>query len=74
MTVKLSTSNKHSSMLFPTPVGQSYSCETEDTTVELSNTEGQTAKILLRTFRLQPFIFKNEDFGPGKLQNKIFSL
>jgi hypothetical protein len=50
-------------MLFPTPVGKSYSCQSE-TSVELQDGD-VSATVFLRGFKLQPFISKKE-FGPGK--------
>lgn len=50
-----------------TPVGQSYSCQKEISVV-LSDQNVPTVKgyVLLRAFTVQPFIFKNNEFGPGK--------
>lgn len=50
-----------------TPVGQSYSCQKEISVV-LSDQNVPTMKgyVLLRAFTVQPFIFKNNEFGPGK--------
>nr|CAD7267489.1 unnamed protein product [Timema shepardi] len=59
--VHLSTSRTHSAMLFPTPVGKSYSCQ--ESSVELKNGDS-SATVLLRVFQVQPFIFKGDDFGP----------
>jgi hypothetical protein len=50
-------------MLFPTPVGKSYTCQSE-TSVELQDGD-VNATVFLRGFKLQPFISK-KDFGPGK--------
>jgi hypothetical protein len=50
-------------MLFPTPVGKSYSCESE-TSLELLDGD-VSATVFLRGLKLQPFINK-KDFGPGK--------
>ncbi|KAL7286905.1 hypothetical protein TKK_0018851 [Trichogramma kaykai] len=59
-TVRLSTSQKHS-MLFPTPVGKSYSCNEEQ---EVSMTDNKNhASVLLRELKLQPFKFKSNDFA-----------
>lgn len=61
----LSSITSHSNLLFPTPVGKSYKCERE-IEVELSSPQTHTvASILLRDFKLEPFLFKNDDFGPG---------
>ncbi|PSN45966.1 hypothetical protein C0J52_18870 [Blattella germanica] len=57
---KLVTPKEHS-MLFPTPVGKSYSCQ-EETSVELQNGD-VSAQVFLRGFKLQPFMYKKE-FGP----------
>ncbi|XP_046144515.1 uncharacterized protein LOC114879091 isoform X1 [Osmia bicornis bicornis] len=60
-TIRLSTGQKHSSMLFPTPVGKSYSCSGE-TNIPL--TDGKNyASVLLRDMKLQPFKFKNNEFA-----------
>lgn len=60
-TIRLSTAQKKSSMLFPTPVGKSYSCSKEQ---EIYLTDGKNhASILLRDMKLQPFKFKNNDFA-----------
>ncbi|XP_014205968.1 lysosome-associated membrane glycoprotein 5 [Copidosoma floridanum] len=59
-TKKLSTA-KLNSLLFPTPVGKSFSCEEEQ---EIALTDGKTrASVLLRNMKLQPFKFKNNDFA-----------
>ena len=52
-----------STMLFPTPVGKSYSCQSQ-ASVELLDDDVRATVFLLR-FKLQPFISKS-DFGPGK--------
>ncbi|KAJ4436276.1 hypothetical protein ANN_18907 [Periplaneta americana] len=54
-------SSKGHTMLFPTPVGKSYSCQSE-TSVELQNGD-VSATVFLRGFKLQPFISRR-DFGP----------
>ncbi|KAG7201938.1 hypothetical protein KM043_004643 [Ampulex compressa] len=60
-TVRLSTGQKHSSMLFPTPVGKSYACSDE---MEIPLTDGKNhASVLLRDMKLQPFKFKNNEFA-----------
>lgn len=60
-TIRLSTGQKHSSMLFPTPVGKSYACNGE---TEIPLTDGKNhAKLLLRDMKLQPFKFKNNEFA-----------
>ncbi|XP_067005281.1 lysosome-associated membrane glycoprotein 5 isoform X2 [Anabrus simplex] len=60
--VTVSTPRGHSTMLFPTPVGKSFSCQ-DETSVELHRKGVESATVLLRDFRLQPFMFK-DDFGP----------
>ncbi|EGI69659.1 LAMP family protein C20orf103-like protein [Acromyrmex echinatior] len=60
-TIRLSTGQKHSSMLFPTPVGKSYACSEE---TEIPLTDGKNhASVLLRDMKLQPFKFKNNEFA-----------
>ncbi|EFN83677.1 Uncharacterized protein C20orf103 [Harpegnathos saltator] len=60
-TIRLSTGQKHSSMLFPTPVGKSYACSDE---TEIPLTDGKNhASVLLRNMKLQPFKFKNNEFA-----------
>ncbi|XP_043500651.1 uncharacterized protein LOC122523117 isoform X1 [Polistes fuscatus] len=60
-TVRLSTGSKHSAMLFPTPVGKSYACDNE---TEIHLTDGKnTASVILRNMKLQPFKFKNNEFA-----------
>lgn len=63
----LTTSTSYGTLLFMTPVGQSYSCQKEISVV-LSDPNVPTLRgyVLLRAFTVQPFIFKNDDFGPGK--------
>lgn len=59
----LSSSTSHSNLLFPTPVGKSYNCERE-ILIELSSSQTKTvATLYTRNLKLQPFIFKNDDFG-----------
>ncbi|XP_014476025.1 PREDICTED: uncharacterized protein LOC106745183 [Dinoponera quadriceps] len=60
-TIRLSTGQRHSSMLFPTPVGKSYSCSNE-TAIPLTDGKNN-ASVLLRSMKLQPFKFKNNDFA-----------
>jgi hypothetical protein len=64
--MKLTTSKDKSSLMFPTPVGKAYQCA-EETTVQLEGSKDISASVLLRDLKLQPFIFKNDEFGPGKL-------
>ncbi|CAK9805576.1 Lysosome-associated membrane glycoprotein 5 [Anthophora quadrimaculata] len=60
-TIRLSTGQKHSSMLFPTPVGKSYACDEE---MKIPLTDGKNhATVLLREMKLQPFKFKNNEFA-----------
>ncbi|XP_003708018.1 lysosome-associated membrane glycoprotein 5 isoform X2 [Megachile rotundata] len=60
-TIKVSTDQKHSYMLFPTPVGKSYACDDE---TEIPLTDGKNhASVLLRNMKLQPFKFKNNEFA-----------
>ncbi|KAI4472508.1 hypothetical protein M0802_016752 [Mischocyttarus mexicanus] len=48
-------------MLFPTPVGKSYACDNE---TEIHLTDGKnTANVILRNMKLQPFKFKNNEFA-----------
>lgn len=65
--MRLSTVSSYGTLLFMTPVGQSYSCQKEISVV-LSDKNVPTMKgyVLLRAFTVQPFIFKNNEFGPGK--------
>ncbi|KAF5279365.1 hypothetical protein FQA39_LY05475 [Lamprigera yunnana] len=57
----------HDQMLFPTPVGKSYACE--ESTLTLTFPEGEynpaflSGKVYLRTFQLQPFMYKGANFG-----------
>ncbi|CAH1397125.1 unnamed protein product [Nezara viridula] len=60
----LSSSSSHSNYLFPTPVGKSYKCDRE-IEVELTSSQTHTvASLFLRDFKVEPFIFKNDEFGP----------
>lgn len=70
-TVRLTTPKDKASLLFPTPVGKSYLCTHTETSIDLVPKEGSasikevpTATLLLRDLKLQPFIFKNDQFGP----------
>lgn len=67
----LSTPRSHSSLLFPTPVGKSFTCN-HDIEVALSSESQKdiSASVLLRAFRIQPFIFKNDEFGPREYSLK----
>ncbi|XP_008549599.1 lysosome-associated membrane glycoprotein 5 isoform X2 [Microplitis demolitor] len=60
-TIRLSTGQKHSPTLFPTPVGKSYVCE-EEVSIPLSDGKNN-AVLLLRDMKLQPFKFKNNEFA-----------
>ncbi|KDR15594.1 lysosome-associated membrane glycoprotein 5 [Zootermopsis nevadensis] len=55
------TSPESHPMFFPTPVGKSYSCQSE-TSLQLLNGD-TSATLFLRGLKLQPFISK-KDFGP----------
>ncbi|XP_034937221.1 lysosome-associated membrane glycoprotein 5 [Chelonus insularis] len=60
-TIRLSTGQKHSPTLFPTPVGKSYVCDEE---VSVPLTDGKNnAVLLLRDMKLQPFKYKSNDFA-----------
>lgn len=59
-TIRLSTSKKHATMFFPTPVGKSYACNEK----EIPLTDGKNqASVLLREMKLQPFKFKSNSFA-----------
>ncbi|XP_011264855.1 uncharacterized protein LOC105256549 isoform X2 [Camponotus floridanus] len=60
-TIRVSTGQKHSVMLFPTPVGKSYACSDEKV-IELTDGKNH-ASVLLRDMKLQPFKFKNNEFA-----------
>lgn len=59
----------HSTMVMPTPVGKSYSCE--ETVIELAPLEedqpppGLRGTLFLRDLQVQPFMYKGDDFGPA---------
>ncbi|KAF5296027.1 hypothetical protein FQR65_LT10330 [Abscondita terminalis] len=59
----------HDQMIFPTPVGKSYACEESTLTLELPEGEYNPAslsgQVYLRTFQLQPFMYKGSNFGPA---------
>ncbi|KAK9510777.1 hypothetical protein O3M35_005490 [Rhynocoris fuscipes] len=60
----LSTDSNQGQLLFPTPVGKSYICDRE-IEVKLSSPDTDTtATVFLRMMQLEPFIFKNDEFGP----------
>lgn len=64
--IRLSTSEEHSAMLYPTPVGKSYTCPREkQITLYPVNDRAAYFKgiIFLRDLRLQPFMYKSDDFG-----------
>lgn len=54
-------------LLFVTPVGRSFKCHRE---IEISLSDPAYSdikvKLLLRELTVEPFIFKNNDFGPGE--------
>jgi len=55
-TIRLSTGQKHSSMLFPTPVGKSYACSEE---TEIPLTDGKNhASVLLRYLNILSIEFE----------------
>ncbi|KAI4471413.1 lysosome-associated membrane glycoprotein [Holotrichia oblita] len=58
--------NNHK-MLFPTPVGKSYSCDESVVHLEAKDKEakdqGLSGSLLLRAFQLQPFMYKGADFS-----------
>jgi len=62
--MKLTTSKEKPAMLFPTPVGKAFECS-EETVIQLEGSKDISASVLLRDLKLQPFIFKNDEFGPG---------
>lgn len=65
--VTLSTTESYGTLLFMTPVGQSYACQKEiSVVVGNANQPTMNGYVLLRAFTVQPFIFKNNEFGPGK--------
>ncbi|XP_029156547.1 uncharacterized protein LOC114929237 [Nylanderia fulva] len=61
-TIRVSTGQKHSAMLFPTPVGKSYACS-EEKVIPLTDGKKNQASVLLRDMKLQPFKFKNNEFA-----------
>jgi len=63
-------STAKSTMLFPTPVGKSYSCQSQ-TSVKIRDGD-MKATLFLERFKLQAFISKS-DFGPGKVFFPILS-
>lgn len=57
-------------MLIPTPAGKSYSCD--EFVIDLIPDEDDTrsppglhGKLFLRSFQLQPFMYKGNNFGPA---------
>ena len=59
--MRLGIGQKSTPMLFPTPVGKSYSCDEE---VNITLTDGKNyATVFLRDMKLQPFKFKSNDFA-----------
>ncbi|XP_014249607.1 lysosome-associated membrane glycoprotein 5 [Cimex lectularius] len=63
-TYLLSNSNGNGQLLFPTPVGKSYVCDREIEIALSSPDTDTTAKVYLRKLKIEPFIFKNDEFGP----------
>lgn len=59
----------HKTMLIPTPVGKSYSCEELDIDLETDKEDrpppGLRGSLLLRALQLQPFMYKSEQFEPS---------
>lgn len=55
--------------MFPTPVGMAYACDDELSVV--LNDGDITATVLLRKLKMQPFIFKKNDFGPGTVPTTL---
>lgn len=57
----------HSQMLFPTPVGKSYSCAESIVQLVSKDPEGQaqglSGTLYLRAFQLQAFMYKDSNFG-----------
>lgn len=54
-------------MLFPTPVGKSYSCKEVDIDLvpaEENAPQGLAGTLMLRALQIQPFMYKGSDFGP----------
>lgn len=60
--IRLSTGSRNL-QLFPTPVGKSYSCRSEEKAVDM-NYQDISVQLLLRDVRVQPFIFRKGEFGP----------
>lgn len=66
----LSTPKSHSALLFVTPVGQAYTC-LRDVEILLTNSNTDVkATVLLRELEIQPFLFKDNNFGPGELYDR----
>lgn len=68
MQVHLST--PHGTLLFPTPVGKSYTCDTEQIITmysqDASDKSGHLAKLYLRDLRMQTFMYKAANtWGPS---------
>ncbi|KAL1457607.1 hypothetical protein WDU94_007819 [Cyamophila willieti] len=63
-TLRFSTPPDNSFVLFPTPVGQAFTCH-RDLSIELEDpdTPDTTAILLLREFKSEPFMFKSESYG-----------
>lgn len=68
LNVKLATP-AHNTLLFPTPVGKSYTCDQEKTVVmyaqDESDRSGHLAKLYLRDLKMQSFMYKKtNNWGP----------
>ncbi|RZF44310.1 hypothetical protein LSTR_LSTR006860 [Laodelphax striatellus] len=60
----LSSKFRHRNLLFPTPVGNAYTCHKELKFALASASPDISARIYFLSLKLEPFIFKNDDFGP----------
>lgn len=63
----LSSKYRQRSLLFPTPVGQAYTCHKELKLILSNPATDLTARLYFLDFKIEPFIFKNDDFGQGKV-------
>ncbi|KAI5736880.1 hypothetical protein M8J76_008072 [Diaphorina citri] len=63
-TLRFSTPQDNSFVLYPTPVGQAFTCH-RDLSIELTDPDmpDTTATLLLREFKTEPFMFKSEGYG-----------
>ncbi|XP_075214102.1 lysosome-associated membrane glycoprotein 5 [Lycorma delicatula] len=59
----LSSKYKQRTLLFPTPVGQAYTCHKELKLILSNPSTDLTARLYFLEFKIEPFIFKNDDFG-----------